>query len=300
MAEGIANFLTPQELHKLGRLVLQSRYVVEGNLSGRHRSPMKGQSSEFAEHRAYFPGDDPKHIDWKVLGRTDRYYVRRYEDETNLRVYLVVDRSASMGYSSIEKKSKYNYACHLAAAIGYVVVKAKDSVGLYLYGEQTDAMMAAKNSFAHLNNALKVLGRHQPSDKTNTATTLHSIAESIRRRALIVLLSDLFDETEDVIKALAHFRKQHHDVIVFHVLDPAELDFPFKKGTEFIDMETNERLVTDPRALADEYRRVFTEFLDKNRKACAELNIDYRLVNTKEPVDTFVRAYLEERKRFAR
>src|SRR5690348_11972206 len=200
MPEGIASFLTPQELHTLGRLVLQSRYVVEGNLAGRHRSPLKGASSEFAEHRAYIAGDDPKHIDWKVLGRTDRYYVRRYEDETNLRVYLVVDGSASMGYTS-GTKSKYDYACHLAAAIGYVVVKARDSVGLYLYSDAIDTMMNAKNSFAHLNNALKILGRQKPSAKTATATTLHSIAEAVRRRGLIVLFSDLFDDTEAVVKA---------------------------------------------------------------------------------------------------
>lgn len=299
MPEGIAHFLTPQELHRFGRLVLQSRYVVEGNLAGRHRSPLKGASSEFAEHRAYIAGDDPRHIDWKVLGRTDRYYIRRYEDETNLRVYLVLDRSASMSYGS-HGQSKYDYACRLAAALGYVVVKAKDSVGLYLYGETIDAMMAAKNSLAHLNNALKVLERHRPSEKTATAKTLHSIADAVRRRALIVLFSDLFDDTEEVVKALAHFRRQHHDVIVFHVLDPAELEFPFRKGTEFIDLETDEHLTTDPRVLAEDYRRVFTEFLDQNRRACSEQHIDYRLVNTNEPVEIFVRAYLEERRKYAR
>jgi len=299
MPEGIARFLTPVELQKLGRLVLQSRYVVEGTLAGRHRSARKGASSEFAEHRAYIAGDDPRHIDWKVLGRTDRYYIRRYEDETNLRVYLVIDRSASMGYTS-GGPSKYAYACRLAAATGYVTVKAKDSVGLYLYAQDTDATMGARNSFSHLNNLLKVLGRFEPGQRTRTAKTLHTIAGSIQRRALIVVLSDLLDEPADVIKALAHFRKQHHDVILFHVLDPAEIEFPFKKGTEFIDLETDERLLTDPRSLAADYRKAFTEFLDVYRAACAEQKIDYRLVNTQEPVDTFVRAYLEERKRYAK
>jgi uncharacterized protein (DUF58 family) len=299
MAEGIGSFLTPRELQRLGRLMLQSRHVVEGTLAGRHRSPMRGASPEFAEHRAYIAGDDPKHIDWKVLGRTDRYYIRRYEDETNLRVYLVMDRSHSMGYGS-DGRTKYDYACRLAAAIGYVVVKAKDSVGLCLYAEKIDAMMGARNSFAHLNNALKILKRHPPAARTDTANTLHRIAESIQRRALIVVFSDLFDDTHEVVRGLAHFRKHHHDVIIFHVLDPAEIEFPFKKGTEFVDMETGETLITDPRALAPQYRRAFEEFLEQYRRPCAELKIDYRLVNTAQPLDQFVRAYLQERKKYSK
>lgn len=296
---GISRFLTPQELHKLGRLVMQSRYVVEGNLAGRHRSPLRGASSEFAEHRAYLPGDDPKHIDWKVFGRTERFFVRRYEDETNLRVYLVVDRSGSMAYGS-GAMSKYEYACRLAAAIGYVVVKAKDSVGLYLYSSRIDAAMGARNSFNHLNNALAVLADNRPAEATETAATLHQVAESVRRRGLVVILSDLLDHSEAITQALAHFRKEHHDVIVFHVLDPAELDFPFRKGAEFEDLETGEKLIVDPRRLAPEYRRVFGEFLEACQRPCRELNIDYRLVNTSQSPDLFVRAYLEERRRLSR
>ncbi len=299
MAEGINSLLTPQELQKLGRLVLQSRYVVEGNLAGRHRSPNRGASSEFADHRSYFPGDDPKHIDWKVFGRTERYFVRRYEDETNLRVYMIVDGSRSMAYTSGEE-SKYRYACRLAAATGYVIVKGRDSVGLHLYTDNIKAMMAPRNSFAHLNNMLKLLEQHVPESETDTAKTLHTVAGSIRRRALVILYSDLLDEPEHIVKALAHFRKQHHDVILFHVLDAAELDFPFKKGAQFEDMETGEKIIADPRALAAEYRKVFGEFLEQYRKPCAEMQIDYRLVNTGQPLDNFVRAYLEERKRLSR
>ena len=300
MAEGISSFLKPAELNKLGRLALNSRYVVEGSLAGRHRSPNKGSSTEFAEHRNYNPGDDPKHLDWKVLGRTDRYFVRRYEDETNLRVYLVIDRSASMAYASENQVSKYDYACHLAAAIGYVVVKAKDSVGMYVYADKIDTSVGARNSFSHLNNALATLKKFKASSTTTTAKTLHRVADSIRRRALVVLFSDLFDEQGDVVRAIAHFRKLHHDVIVFHILDPMEVDFTFKKGAEFIDMETRETIVVDPRTIADDYRKVFGEFLEGYRKPCAEMNVDYRMVKTDEPVDVFVRAYLEERRRFSR
>jgi uncharacterized protein (DUF58 family) len=300
MPEGIASFLKPAELHKLGRLVINSRYVVEGSLAGRHRSPNKGSSTEFAEHRNYNPGDDPKHLDWKVLGRTDRYFVRRYEDETNLRVYLVIDRSASMAYASDGRQSKYDYACHLAAAIGYIVVKAKDSLGLCVYADKVDANIGARNSFSHLNNALATLKGFAPASTTSTAQTLHRIADSIRRRALVILFSDLLDEQTDVVRAIAHFRKLHHDVIIFNVLDPMEVDFTFRKGAEFVDMESGETVVADPRSMADNYRKLFGAFLEGYRKSCAEMNVDYRMVKTDEPFDTFVRAYLEERKRFSR
>jgi uncharacterized protein (DUF58 family) len=299
MSEGIASFLNPQELQRLGRLVLQSRYVVEGNLAGRHRSPHKGASSEFTDHRAYVPGDDLKRLDWKVLGRTDRYYVKRYEDETNLRVYLVIDRSGSMGYGS-GSQTKYDYACRLAAAVGYVVLKSRDSVGLYVYSDKIDLMMGARHSFSHLNNLLKYLQNLRPAQTTLTAPALHQIADDVNRRALIILFSDLFDNPPDIVKALAHFRKLHHDVILFHVLDPMELDLNFKKGGEFEDLETGEIVIADPRSIIDEYRKVFAEFLEQYRKPCAEMRIDYRMVNTSLVLEDFVRAYLEERKRFSR
>ena len=297
--EGISAFLTPQERQNLNRLTLQSRYVVEGNLAGRHRSPNRGASTEFADHRAYFPGDDPKRLDWKVLGRTDRYFVRRYQDETNLRVYIVVDRSGSMGYGS-GSVTKYVYACRLAAAIGYTILKSRDSVGLYVYSKTVDTAIGARNSVAHLNNLLKTLQQFKTESDTSTAPALHRVAEDVHRRALIVLISDLFDDPPEVIKALAHFRKQHHDVIVFHTLDPLELDLSASKGAEFEDMETGETIIADPRALGDEYKRVMSAFIEQYRQPCVEMNIDYRVVNTGNPLDTFVRAYLEERRRLSR
>lgn len=299
MAEGIHSFLSTADLQRLNRLVMQSRYVVEGTLAGRHRSPFKGASSEFADHRSYIHGDDPKRIDWKVFGRTDRYYVRRYEDETNLRVYLAIDRSASMGYSS-GGMTKYEYACRLAAAIGYVVLKARDSVGLYLFSDRMDAVMGARNSFQHLNHTLRTLKRHEPGKGTKIAETLHQIADSIQRRALVVLFSDLYDELDDVAHALAHFRKQHHDVVIFHVLDGAEIEFTFKRGAEFEDLETGERIGVDPRTLAADYKRIFGDFLEGCQKNCSQLRIDYRLADTRQEPGQFVRAYLEERRRISR
>jgi len=300
--EGISAFLNPAEMHKLGRLVLLSRYTVEGNLAGAHRSPLRGPSSEFADHKSYGQGDDPKHIDWRVLARTDKYFIKRYEDETNLRVYIALDRSASMAYSSDGKVTKFQFACHLAAALGYVIVKARDSVGLFLHAEKVDVRMDAGNSFQHLNNMLKHVQSHPPDPNggTGIAQTLHEIAASVRRRALVIVISDLLGDEAAVIKALAHLRKQRHDVIVFQTLDPAEIDISFKKACELHDLETGERLSVNPRGLADEYRKVFGAFLEQYQKGCAGMNIDYRLVRTDQALESFVRAYLEERRRLSR
>lgn len=297
--EGIAAFLNSDEMHKLSRIALLSRYVVEGNLAGAHRSPLKGASSEFSDHKAYGIGDDPKHIDWKVLSRTDRYYIKRYEDETNLRVYIVLDRSRSMAFGGGAVR-KYDFACRLAAALGYVVVKARDSVGLFLYSDKIDVEVEPRNSFNHLHNMLKRLQKMEPASTTNTAETLHQIAGSIHKRALVVVISDLLDNEKEVNLALAHFRKRLHDVIVFHVVDPVELDLSFKKGFEFEDLETGERVTADPRALATDYQKVFGEFLEQYRTACEGMKVDYRLVRTDQTVETYVRAYLEERRRLSK
>ncbi len=299
--DGLNYFLNSAQLRKLARLTLQSRDVVEGNLAGRHRSPSRGQSTEFADHRPYIPGDDLKRLDWKVLGRTERHYIRRYQDETNLRVYLLVDRSASMNYSSDPSlPTKYHYACQLAAALGYVVVRGRDAVGWQIFSNKIDASLPARNSLLELNNALKYLKRTEPAGTTSTAMALNLVAESIRRRAMVIVISDLLDDQGAIVKALAHFRKQHHDVIVFHVLDPRELDLRFKRGGEFEDLETTEKVTVDPRAVGEAYRKLFGEFIDGYRKACSEMRIDYRLASTEEPLDTFARAYLEERKRLSR
>jgi uncharacterized protein (DUF58 family) len=296
---GISGFLNAAEMARIARLVLRSRYVVEGNLAGAHRSPLKGASSEFADHKAYGQGDNPRHIDWKVLGRTEKYYIRRYEDDTNLRVYLVVDRSHSMAYGS-GSVTKYQFACKLAAALGYVVVKARDSVGLFLHADKIDVSMDARNSFNHLNNLLKRLQQHEPGSTTRIADALHQIAESVRHRALVIVLSDLLDDEAAVNLALAHFRKRHHDVIVLHTLDPMELDLGFKKNCEFEDLETGKTINADPRRLRKAYAEVFGKFLDQYRNACAGMKIDYRIVRTDEPVEQFARAYLEERQRLSR
>jgi uncharacterized protein (DUF58 family) len=299
-AEGITAFLNPEEMHTLGRLALRSRSVVEGNLAGAHRSPFHGPSSEFADHKAYGIGDDPKHIDWRVVARTDKYYVKRYEDETNLRVYLALDRSASMDFAGNGEVTKYAFACRLAAALGYVVVKARDSVGLALHADKVDVMMDAKNSLLHLNNLLKTVQKYAPGSTTNIAEALHQIAGSVGRRALIVIISDLLGDDDAIRTALAHLRKQNHDVIVLHVLDPVEIDLSFKKPSEFRDLETGDLLAVDPRGIGEAYRKAFGEYLEQIQQHCQGLNIDYRLVRSDQPLETFVRAYLNERKTMTR
>ena len=299
MNAALGTLLTAGERQALNRLTLESRYVVEGNLAGRHRSAARGSSTEFADHREYNPGDDPRRIDWKVLGRTERYYVRRYQDETNLRVYLVVDRSASMKYGS-GPATKFQFACRLAAALAYVVVKGRDSVGLYAYSDRVETAVGARNSFGHLNNLFTTLASQQPASTTATADALRRVADDIHRRAMIVLISDLFDDPPGIIRALAHFRKLHHDVILFHVLDPMELDLGFRSGGEFEDLETGEKIVADPRSLMDAYRQELGAFIEEYRSAAARMAIDYRLVRTNQPLDGFARAYLEERRRLSR
>jgi uncharacterized protein (DUF58 family) len=297
--QGTAAFLSPEEMHKLNRLVLMSRYVVEGNLAGAHRSPLRGQSSEFADHKAYGVGDDPKNIDWKVLGRTDKYYVKRFEDETNLRVYIALDRSGSMAYGS-GSVTKYAYACRLAAALAYVVVKARDSVGLFLHSDRVDLAMEARNSFRHLNDMLTRLQTFKPESTTNIAEALHQIAGSVRHRALVIVISDLLGDEDAIAHSLAHFRKRNHDVIVLQVLDPMELDLAFKKPCDFEDLETDDRVSVNPRALRKAYSEVFRAFIDQYRQACAGMKIDYRIARTDQPFDDFIRAYMTERQRLSR
>lgn len=238
--EGIAALLKPAEMFKLGRLTLFSRYTVEGNLAGAHKSPLQGPSSEFATHKQYGLGDDPKHIDWRVFARTDKHYVKQFDDETNLRVYLAFDRSASMDFSSSPNgQTKFHHASRLAAALGYVVVKARDSVGLFLHSEKVDVRMEAANSLQHLNNLIKRIQSAPPSSASpgsKIAATLHEIAGSVRRRGLIVVISDLYDDEAEIAVALARLRKQRHDVIVFHVLDPAEIDFKLDGPSELVDL----------------------------------------------------------------
>ena len=296
---GISDFLTPEAMRKLESLVVRSRYVVEGFRSGMHASPLKGASIEFADHRQYVKGDNLRNLDWKVFGRTERYYVKQFEEETNLRVHVIIDGSGSMGYHSEGQLSKYQYACRIAAAIGYIVSKQQDSLGLTIFDSELREEIPARGGMRHLRLFLERLAGHEPEGETDTGRALHTLAERTSRRGLIVLMSDLFDDPDAVFKAVAHFRKKMHDVILLQILDPSELELSIDRVAEFIDMETGERLELDPTLARIAYKEELQKAIDQCRERCAVLNVDYRLVSTGESFEDFVHQYLAERRRMS-
>lgn len=296
---GIADFLTPEAMRKLESLVLRSRYIVEGFRAGSHASPLKGASVEFADHRQYVKGDNLRNLDWKVFGRTERYYIKQFEEETNLRVHVIIDGSGSMGYSSGDRLSKYAYACRIAASIGYIVSKQQDSLGLTIYDNALRQEIPARGGMRHFRLILERLAEHRPAGPTDTGRALHALAERSFRRGLIVLMSDLFDDPEAVFKAVAHFRKKMHDVILLQILDPAELELSFERVAEFVDMETGEKLELDPELARGAYKAELQKAIDQCREKCAVMNVDYRLVSTAESFEDFIHHYLADRRRMS-
>ena len=296
---GIADFLTPEAMRKLESLVLRSRYIVEGFRAGSHASPLKGASVEFADHRQYAKGDNLRHLDWKVFGRTERYYIKQFEEETNLRVHVIIDGSGSMGFCSGERLSKYEYACRIAAAIGYIASKQQDSLGLTIYDNQLRQEIPARGGMRHFRLILERLAEHQPKGHTDTGGALHALAERSFRRGMIVIMSDLFDDPDAVFRAVAHFRKKMHDIILLHILDPAELELSFERVAEFVDMETGEKLEIDPALARLAYKAELQKAINQNREKCAVMNVDYRLVSTAGNFEDFVHQYLADRRRMS-
>ncbi len=289
-------YLSPDALAKLANLNLVARLVVEGFISGLHRSPYKGFSVEFAQHREYIPGDDLKYLDWKVYARTEKYYIKQYEEETNLKAHILVDSSASMGYKS-GTLSKYQYGCYLAASLAYLMIKQQDSVGLTVFDERIRENIPPKAGATHLKVILDSLENISPSNETHIGGTFRNLSEMIKRRGLIIVISDLLDNPPDVLTALKHFRHRKHEVIVFHLMDDEELTFPFTKMTVFRDLETGERLTVDPNSIRKEYLASINEFLKVYRKGCYESDIDYLNVNTSTPFDSCLASYLAKRQK---
>lgn len=288
---GISQLLSAEDMTRLSRLSLGSRFTVEGTMTGAHRSQLKGISVEFADYRQYVAGDDPKHLDWKVYGKNERLYLRQYEEETSLRVHLLVDASRSMTYTSDEKAdTKYRYASRLAAALAYITVHHQDSVGLALFDSRCRALLPAKSGPEQLRTICNTLVCHKPTDQTDLAMTLHSLAEQSRRRGLVVIFSDLFDDIEKIRPALSHFRRKKHDVIVYQILDRREIDFAFHDATAFVDLETGERIVTNPKDVRASYQQAIEQFLGQCREACAGLGVEHVLALTDQPpVDIIIR-----------
>lgn len=281
-------------LSRLSGVKLRARAVMEGVLSGLHRSPHQGQSVEFAEHKEYAPGDELRHLDWKAYGKFDRYYVKRYEHETNLRAMLVVDGSASMGYKS-GALSKLEVASTLAGALGYLLVRQQDAAGLSLLAGGRIQDVPARASAGHLNVVLDSLEKLTPSGGTDLFSAADHLAESLGRRALVVVFSDLFDDRGDALKRLLGLRARRMDMAIFHVLDPAELTFPFDDPTLFVSMEDERQIQVNPREIRESYLEEFNAFLENTKRQCAEADVEYQRVTTDAPLDEVLLKFLARR-----
>lgn len=291
-------YLDPAVLTKISGLDLKARLIVEGFVSGLHRSPYQGFSVEFAEHREYVPGDDLRHVDWKVYGKSDRYYLKQFEEETNFACWLLIDASESMSYKSDSAAmSKLEYAKHVAAALSWLVIQQQDSAGLVTFGESVSTFLRPSSQSSHLKQVLHELEQTQPAGETALGPVLHELAERIRRRGLVVVFSDLFDDPESMLAGLKHFRHRRHDVTILQVIDPAEQDFAFDEPTLFKGLELPQELMTEPRALRRAYRREFEEFLLATKRTARNLNMDYALLRTDTPLDAALRVFLQSRHR---
>lgn len=295
MATQLSKYLDPKTLTKIGNLDLKARLIVEGYISGMHKSPYHGFSVEFAEHREYTPGDDLKHLDWKVFGKSDRFYIKQYEEETNLRSYILLDTSESMKYASPGHISKLEYACYIAASLGYMLIQQQDSVGLVLFDNKIKRFVPASASPAHLRLLLHELSQVAPEQRTETGTIFHDLAERIKRKGLVVILSDLFDDPDKLLFGLQHFRHRRHEVIVFQILDAFETDFPFDNMTLFEGFEGWQELLCDPRNLRKGYLEEYHSFTEKMKRGCRNNKIDFVPVCTKHPLDVVLSAYLAAR-----
>ena len=288
------NFLDPLVLARLQHLPLVTRFAMEGGISGHHKSPHRGSSVEFAEYRNYAPGDDIRRLDWRVFGRTDRFFMKEFEADTNLRCYLVVDVSASMGFTG-KHGSKFEYARKLAGTLGYLAVQQGDAAGLYCAGETPPFELPPRRNPAHLQEIFNTLGRVTPAGATVLTRLLHELAEKIRRRALVIVVSDFFCPVEPLLAAFQHLRFQKHDLAVFQLLDRMESDFKFDRPVRFVDLESPFSMVTEPAVVRDAYLREFNRHRERLRGGCLEYNADYAQVLTDEDYEPVLARFLTER-----
>lgn len=296
-------YLDPKVLAKISRLELKARLIVEGFICGLHRSPYHGLSVEFAEHREYVPGDDIRHIDWKVFGRSDRYYIKQYEEETNLKAYILLDASESMAYPYAGARrsgedariSKFEYGTYVAAALAYLILHQRDAVGLAMFDDKVRDFVQPSSSPSQLTTVLSTLQKGSLVEKTQVGGLLHEFADRIKRKGLIVLISDLFDDVEKIENGLKHLRYKEHELLVFHLLDHEELTFPFQRMTLFEGLEGVEDLVADPRALRKGYLEELNQYLESVRRVCHENQVDYVQLDTQEKLHVALTSFLAKR-----
>ena len=293
--QGVQRFLNPSILANIGNLELVAKAVVEGFVSGLHKSPYHGFSVEFSQYRQYIPGDDPKYIDWKIYGRTDRYYIKQFEEETNLNCHILLDTSESMTYGSGDL-TKLEYASFLIASLSYFMIKQRDAVGFSHFDETIQGYLPAHSTPTHLHSILLMLEKVKTNKLTQLSQPLHRIAERLTKRGLVILISDLYDENPDqVLKALQHFRYDGHEVILFHILDHQELVFDFNQVSRFVDSETSEEIVTTPPVIRNNYQEALQDFIKHYRSATGKSNIDYNMSDTSTPLDFALVSYLAKR-----
>jgi uncharacterized protein (DUF58 family) len=300
MAKSPYLYFQPERIAKLQNLSLLARQAVEGFISGLHRSPHRGFSVEFSEHREYSPGDDIRHLDWVAWGRSDRYYVKQYEQETNLRAYILLDASASMSYRLGGEITKFAYGCFLSACLAYLMSRQQDLVGMIAFDEAVRFHLTPGSTPAHMDRLFKALEATRPGNRTAIAGTFHRLADSIAKRGLVIVISDLYDDPAEILRAFQHFVFKRHQIIVFHVMDRAELDFPFRKVLTFVDLETDEKLQVDPRTVRQPYLDEVNAFIETCRRECSDRNIEYVLTPTDTPYEVMLLDYLARRKALLR
>lgn len=289
-----STFIDPSILASLDNLELRARVVVEGFISGLHKSPHRGFSVEFTDYRHYYQGDDMRHVDWKLYARSDKFYIKQYEDETNVRSYVLLDSSASMAYSS-GGMSKLDYGRTLASALAYFITRQRDAVGLITFDDKVNDYIPALCRQPHLIRILRVLANLKAGTKTDIVKPLSDLASNLNRKSMVILISDMLEDEERIIKTLQRLRAMGNDVIVFHVLDEAELLFNFQEATEFVDSENSETFITSPASIRDAYLENLNNYLSYCKKKCQSSGVDYCLLNTSQPLDTALYSYISRR-----
>ena len=286
--------LDRRAIGKVSRLQLRARLAVEGYYSGIHKSPYHGFNVEFAEYREYSPGDDLRFLDWRVLARTDRHFIKQFEAETNLSCYILLDTSGSMDFTT-GRETRLDYGAAMAAALALLMLRQGDQSGLVTFDNAVRQFIPPRGNARHFSAIVQALEQLKPGADTNVGAVLHEIAERIRRRSMVIVISDFFDNVDELLNGLQHFRHRHHEVIIFHLLDDAELQFPYDRVTLFEGMERGEQIVVDPRVVAESYRTRFRQFLERLRRGCTEKNIDYERFQLSDPFDRALTAYLGRR-----
>ncbi len=289
-------YLDPTVLSNIKNLELRARLVVEGFITGLHKSPFHGFSVEFSQHRPYNYGDNLRYIDWKVFGRTDRFYIKQFEEETNLKAYILLDVSKSMTFGTTST-TKLEYGKNLAAALAYLMLLQRDAVGLSLFDSTIQKLLVPRSVSSYLQPILTELDKIEAGKETNIGSILHTMSDRLKRRGLIILISDLYDEPSNVLSGLRHFRYNQHEVLVFHLLDPAEVSFDFEGDVEFEDLESGAKIRTYPWYIREEYRAAVKNFEQNYRRQCREYLIDYHLFTTNQSLDLALMEYLIKRRK---